>query len=1387
MADTDYITRAQDEGQGDVSADASVATALVEATRNTISLQLFDGMFKYVLPLEQCESYETIKPVIEEIFLRLERDDLLEHVRKGEYDIGTVDGFIILPSLWKSIIKPGSTIQILFRSKSPDRPSSKPPSESRYRRRRQSPIRDSSDEEAWYTTEKRSATPEVISVADARRPPSPWSETFSEADESDISQEDEDIEEESEPDPSSPEPIRIVNPALDADGNALSYGKKTTRAWNHQSVNSHGPIKEASPQAENQLTINTTEPGTKPTPMDAMRVTRAMITVQDNRNMIEIHTLPAPEASRLGDAVSLTWYSIASDKLDYNRFRDACLTISSMSERRRTIVGELLRRVEKDKVKAFLNGMFIDPGTVLRVDEEGQADPECAIFSCLPYFDIAPAPKKSPANLGDRLFPARTLMQSYYPYEPVRDRDAEQAYKKFGNDESKGLVHVPNLWMVNISSDTVITYGHRPLAEEMVKSIAIISDDLKPMSSGTLNQEVPVHVRITDPSARVFMFPHSDCESYFQLEQKIFELRCSTSTRKEASHIRVELRSPGELEDISPQNWRTVARKNRKLNIDVQFYEERKKPKHQIVKRIERADISEIDDLTQIVTPAHGMPPFFAWPITEESTQSDIKQGIFPPEVQRSLKCLEKVEKSFLSETLLPHETKTAVDKTFTSTTYYQSLHEDTWDNLKSQMAKLAVLSTKHELMGRPSTYHQSVVQSQCVDIGRQCTKFIATVHQTFEMFVKDVDKNTFLRKIWGAMAKILEKVQNIEQRKPTQSDQKREAAWFVRNASNHRHVPLPEAGRYLKSTIRRCSWCKEDHPFDSFEEATKHLQNHAAAISQRNAKDGSVPANSSPLGPTDLQDWVLSYSQRKREETNGGALRILKQACAIAAQLLADALDLAAGVQNADGRMSSLYILPSRLITAFRQIVVFYLATERALHFTEESFQKDNLLEDRYDEWYLPYNTVGLDVLQRFGDDAALSLRISRRQLCHMVRSDPPIGIKQLSLSPEYVCAWLMRRLIVKPLDRRMTIGDMYREYLSTVQFQVNHRPGKRLLRDINLLQEELNILVEINAWQTKLIDNYTRVLDDSSYEKDIPHRRANFPYEQTLLQSCLDTLALAREDLADLIRRCGPLSDRTKQSLEINEEDHGKAIMVFTVVTVIFLPLSFVTSYLGMNTADLRDMGSNQSLFYIIAVPLTVVTVGACMLIGYNGDTLRDFFSSIHRSMTGKEDHSTSARGISVAQRKRARQLHGDSSSAVDFGSLAVEAEFANPQPECRTIGYISRNTIPGLQQTETEQIETIPFEETFEKTPMLKTARPIYTEAAPPMRTRRDYDRAYVPPLRSDYRTGAQYNLRYPNPPPYVRPALIYGDEDEHEGYTWYKKGSGRRKRAQESSRR
>src|SRR5436190_387388 len=94
--------------------------------------------------------------------------------------------------------------------------------------------------------------------------------------------------------------------------------------------------------------------------------------------------------------------------------------------------------------------------------------------------------------------------------------------------------------------------------------------------------------------------------------------------------------------------------------------------------------------------------------------------------------------------------------------------------------------------------------------------------------------------------------------------------------------------------------------------------------------------------------------------------------------------------------------------------------------------------------------------------------------------------------------------------------------------------------------------------------------------------------------------------------------------------QEDHGKATLVFTIVTIIFLPLSFVTGYLGMNVADIRSMDRNQSLFWEIAAPFTVAVASTCLGIVYYAPQLTAWFyritmdSFLHLTSSAEQNNS-------------------------------------------------------------------------------------------------------------------------------------------------------------------
>ncbi|KAK8150289.1 hypothetical protein G3M48_003101 [Beauveria asiatica] len=147
----------------------------------------------------------------------------------------------------------------------------------------------------------------------------------------------------------------------------------------------------------------------------------------------------------------------------------------------------------------------------------------------------------------------------------------------------------------------------------------------------------------------------------------------------------------------------------------------------------------------------------------------------------------------------------------------------------------------------------------------------------------------------------------------------------------------------------------------------------------------------------------------------------------------------------------------------------------------------------------------------------------------------------------------------------------ELYQKYTAKLQFEANRKPRRRVFLDIQTLQEELNALRSVIDSQQKLLGNY----------RDLTAPRR--------------------------------LREQVKQSIEILEEGHGKAIRVFTIVTLFFLPLLFISSFFGMNVADIRETKSNQPLFWSIALPVTLGVLTIAFLYGYKWDSMVGWFESL------------------------------------------------------------------------------------------------------------------------------------------------------------------------------
>ncbi|KAL8722755.1 MAG: hypothetical protein Q9225_000816 [Loekoesia sp. 1 TL-2023] len=125
--------------------------------------------------------------------------------------------------------------------------------------------------------------------------------------------------------------------------------------------------------------------------------------------------------------------------------------------------------------------------------------------------------------------------------------------------------------------------------------------------------------------------------------------------------------------------------------------------------------------------------------------------------------------------------------------------------------------------------------------------------------------------------------------------------------------------------------------------------------------------------------------------------------------------------------------------------------------------------------------------------------------------------------------------------------------------------------------------------AQTSKLEKNFQVSIGDSLEKKIYWTKRKsdNLPYIMNDLKSSLDVLFQLRTI--------------EQNELAILAESNNKAIMVFTIVTIIFLPLSFFTSYFGMNLKGVIDTDRTERYFWAVCGSVTVCVVSLTVLFGF------------------------------------------------------------------------------------------------------------------------------------------------------------------------------------------
>ncbi|KXJ94047.1 hypothetical protein Micbo1qcDRAFT_159003 [Microdochium bolleyi] len=350
--------------------------------------------------------------------------------------------------------------------------------------------------------------------------------------------------------------------------------------------------------------------------------------------------------------------------------------------------------------------------------------------------------------------------------------------------------------------------------------------------------------------------------------------------------------------------------------------------------------------------------------------------------------------------------------------------------------------------------------------------------------------------------------------------------------------------------------------------------------------------------GPRNYELWLTTATEVLLETRLHIVTSVLRTLVTAINEILDRAREIHEGVAvlgRHDNRIEE------HLVTAFERIFIMYAYTARKIGFTMQALSAENVIHFLQGEKVMYSSRLTLD--------RAKILELTEQAMVGiMVSSEAGHKNGSFMLTPTQphfliaiLASGLTTRRIMTMSKTHVDVHRMYREYTNYLHSQISSRPCKGLFPHIVALDDELGCLQKVIYWQLKFYNDLMRVLDPSSSQITTHKRVQDFELESGFLQRQIRKLSSRQRQVKEHQKHVQDLHRRLRHAIEIQEETDHHAIWVFTFVTVLFLPLSFVTSFFGMNVEGIRDMEQSQYMFWIVAIPITSAVIGVSLIYAY------------------------------------------------------------------------------------------------------------------------------------------------------------------------------------------